>query len=1477
MQVKPVSITVFSVLFSLLLPSFVYAQGNQPKVVSIPDPNLAAAIRQEIGNSITTRTLLNLTRLEALGRRIKNLTGLQYARNLKVLILYTNKILDISALAGLTQLTELILRSNNILDISPLAALKQLTWLELGRNNISDLSALAALKQLTWLYLGHNNISDISALAELKQLTYLGLEGNNISDISPLTVLKQLKGLDLGFHNSISDISALAELKQLTSLDLGSNSISDISALAELKQLTKLGLFSNNITDISPLAALKQLTWLDIPLNTISDVSPLARLKKLTWLRLASNNISDVSPIVGLNLTGTEWDSTGLYIEQNPLSYVSINTHIPAMQARGIKVAFDTRVPTTLVKVSGIAQQGGINSAVPFPFVVEVRDEQNRAFAGVPVKFAIIGGGTGGGGRLSATTVTTDATGQAATQLRMGPTLGTTIVRVTAAHILKPIQFTAMAIPRSTPVPVPDATLRARITETLRKPPDATLTAADMLKLRALIANDAGIHDLTGLQHASNLTILSLNNNRISDVSPLVGLTQLTTLALRDNWISTVSPLVDLAQLRASTNLRMLYLQGNPLSDTAVSTHIPWLQEEGVDVRFDKDLTQSAYKVQLIYFRPRDRQPPPNINVKMDQLIKDVQQFYADQMEAHGFGRKTFQFETDAHGDAVVYHIVGKFEDADYADYDNNPFSEIGEQLGGSKRIRLIVLNSHGKPAGEQRIEPSIRLIVLDSDFYPHRRCGSGSGGSHSGSARIYGLDCLDFDTVAHELGHAFGLHHDFRSNDYMMSYGVARTELSQCHAEWLDVHRSFNTHRATVNAKTTIEMLSPSLASPPNAIRFRFKVTDPDGLHQAQLLKETLSGSAAGFLEVIACKHLNGKPSDTVNFTTTALGPGNKTVRLHVMDVHGNFPDSWTNFPVDVTSLLPPPEVVSIPDPNLAAAVRQEIGNSITTHTLLNLTHLNVYSSEIRNLTGLQHARNLRELKLSGNAITDISSLAELRQLNELWLDRNSITDISPLAELKKLTRLELWHNNITDISPLAELKKLTWLNLLGNNITDISPLAELKKLTWLELQFNSISDISALAELKQLTRLELSGNNITDISPLAKLKKLLGLDLGYNNITDISPLAELKQLEGRLSLSDNNITDISALAELKRLTWLELSGNNITDISPLAELKYLTGLKLRQSNVSDISALADLKQLTYLELTGNNIPDVSALADLKQLTHLELTDNNISDVSPLARLNLTGRRGNSTGLYLRQNPLSDASINTHIPAMQARGIEVEFDSLTKSSQDTGPSADVNGDGVVNVQDLVLVSSRLEEAGENVADVNRDGVVNIQDLVLVAGALGNAAAAPSVWHAASAELPSRARVEQWLTAAYRVPHTDARLLRGIDWLERLLAALPPEETALLANYPNPFNPETWMPYQLSEPAAVTVRIYSVEGGLVRTLVLGHQPAGMYHRKSRAAYWDGRNAQGEKVASGVYFYTLSAGDFTATRKMLIRK
>ena len=201
----------------------------------------------------------------------------------------------------------------------------------------------------------------------------------------------------------------------------------------------------------------------------------------------------------------------------------------------------------------------------------------------------------------------------------------------------------------------------------------------------------------------------------------------------------------------------------------------------------------------------------------------------------------------------------------------------------------------------------------------------------------------------------------------------------------------------------------------------------------------------------------------------------------------------------------------------------------------------------------------------------------------------------------------------------------------------------------------------------------------------------------------------------------------------------------------------------------------------------------------------------------------------------------------------------------------------DVNADGAVNIQDLVMVASNFGQTGQTPADVNGDGVVNIADLVKVAGAISGGAAAPPNYELQEFETLTAGDVQFWLAQARHLDVPDVTSQRGILFLEQLLSVLMPKETAVLPNYPNPFNPETWIPYQLAESADVKLTIYDLHGRVVRDLDLGHQRAGMYHTRSRAAYWDGRNAQGEPVASGVYFYTLKAGDFSATLKMLIRK
>ena len=247
-----------------------------------------------------------------------------------------------------------------------------------------------------------------------------------------------------------------------------------------------------------------------------------------------------------------------------------------------------------------------------------------------------------------------------------------------------------------------------------------------------------------------------------------------------------------------------------------------------------------------------------------------------------------------------------------------------------------------------------------------------------------------------------------------------------------------------------------------------------------------------------------------------------------------------------------------------------------------------------------------------------------------------------------------------------------------------------------------------------------------------------------------------------------------------------------------------------------------------------------------------------------------------NSVSFGPDSNTLASGSYDGTVLVWELNPSPIADATISDATEPTRRKEDVTGDGTVNIQDLVSVAANLGQSGDTPADVNGDGIVNIQDLVLVAGALSAVASAPAL-NAQALQTFTAADVEKWLQEARQLSLTAPAFQRGILVLEQLLATLTPKQTALLPNYPNPFNPETWIPYQLAKPADAKISIYAADGQLIRRLALGTQGIGIYESRSRAAYWDGKNASGESVASGIYFYTLSAGNFKATRRMLILK
>jgi len=210
-------------------------------------------------------------------------------------------------------------------------------------------------------------------------------------------------------------------------------------------------------------------------------------------------------------------------------------------------------------------------------------------------------------------------------------------------------------------------------------------------------------------------------------------------------------------------------------------------------------------------------------------------------------------------------------------------------------------------------------------------------------------------------------------------------------------------------------------------------------------------------------------------------------------------------------------------------------------------------------------------------------------------------------------------------------------------------------------------------------------------------------------------------------------------------------------------------------------------------------------------------------------------------------------------------------------------PLGDVSGNCIVSAYDAALILQyvvgiiSLDNGQKGRADVSGNGTISAYDAALVlqytVGLITEFPAAPALNPKNEQKLLASA-----ISDLERVPLSQEQR-KVLEQLKHLAQVLP-TRTALLQNYPNPFNPETWIPYQLERDSNVTIRIMDIQGRLVRQIDLGNKPAGIYISRDHAAYWDGRNTLGEKVSSGIYFYTLQvdgAKKFIATKKMVIMK
>ena len=546
--------------------------------------------------------------------------------------------------------------------------------------------------------------------------------------------------------------------------------------------------------------------------------------------------------------------------------------------------------------------------------------------------------------------------------------------------------------------------------------------------------------------------------------------------------------------------------------------------------------TDAVYRmVRLVYLLPNDREPQPDIDVKIDALIKETQQFFADEMERHGYGRKTFRFESDENGDAIVHHIISYYDDEYFRKWDHEAKSirdYFGEDYGYNKYIYLIAIDVSTEQLGG-------------------RYCGLFTSSNNLAIVPASG-HCFRRKTVAHELGHGFGLTHNFYDRIYTLSYGGSPNHLlSACATKWLDVSPYFNPDKVIhPNKNTSLQLLSTSYdPTPPYKLRLRFEVNDPDGIHQILLITR---GSIA-YSEYVDCQSLQST-QDIVDIVTTQPV---KIATILVIDKEGNH--LRQGFDIENTLMPPDTDVAMIPDVNLAQAIRDTLEfapeQQITRFDLSRLIDLEASNLRIKDITGLQHAIKLTSLNLQSNQIQDITPLVKLTPLRTLLLSNNQIRDLTPLSDLTNLEELFLDDTGINDLTQLTTFTQLSSLLLRRNGITDLTPLATLTHLERLSIDSNQVVDITPLATLTHLKDLSISDNQIRDIRPLAELTQLEMLYLEGNQIKDITPLAKMTKLH-TLYLKDNQIRDFSVLADMEHLAYVVVYGNPIKSMKPLLTL---------------------------------------------------------------------------------------------------------------------------------------------------------------------------------------------------------------------------------------------------------------------------------------------------------------------------------
>ena len=943
---------------------------------------------------------------------------------------------------------------------------------------------------------------NITALKEgdfdgLSSLRYLNLHRNNLSSlpVGIFTGLTSLKSITLARNplNSLP-VGIFTGLTSLETLNFLQNQLSSLPAgiFTGLTTLTEIDLAQNQLSNLPAgiFTGLTSLTAIDLAGNQLSSlpVDLFSGLTSLTQLRLSCNRFnnlpgrifSGLSSLTHLTLLGKSTGSlpNGIFSGLTSLTNLSLNN-----------ANVDASLTVLLQDIGGNQFKVVVPTGAPFTIVAPLN---------------VTNGSIDGGG----TAVTIPIGSVESEPFTVTPTPGTSAAITVEIGTLPSVPSGHNGYSLAQLNRAPEFTEGSSATRTVAEDATAGVNIGTPVS-----ATDINNDPLTYALSGTDASFFTLNTTT----------GQFRTSALLDY------------ETKSTYTVTVSVTDGTLTSSIKVTINISDVEPEPLLN------TGEPRTVRLFYFLPNDRPYRQEVVDAMKTGILEVQSFYANQMEAHGHGRKTFQVETDDQGDPIVHRVDGAHDLSYYANAVGQvkESNEIREKFDVSQIIQLVML----------------------SDV---NASGRGIGFKQNGYAIVY--KNWSWRLAAHELGHAFGLQHDFRDEAYMMSYGQFRNSLSAGAAHFLSVHPYFNANIPLKNESPPTVELTSSTKYPLDAesIPIRLKVRDDDGLHQIILFVTTKKVfGASGIMEVKEYRKMAGETDTVVEFDYDGITPSDRTYQV----------------PPPHTSLSDPPQHV------IQVAAVDTVGNRISTFSPISFT--------LRGVDTTQHPDLIRLSNRTPGVWNAIVAAAGVKSENE-------VTE----AHIAKITRLSLESNSVTSLrsGDFDGLSSLTSLSLSNNKLTSLPEniLSGLSALTHLYIRNTELNSLPAdvFSDLPALTSLSLDDNQLSS--------------LPADVFSDLSALTYL-------SLDDNQLSSLPAdmFSDLSTLTSLSLDGNQLSSLPAdvFSDLSTLTSLSLYDKKLRNYPAdvFSDLSTLTSLSLNNNQLSSLPAriFSDLSSLLSLQLQGN--------------------------------------------------------------------------------------------------------------------------------------------------------------------------------------------------------------------------------------------------------------------------